>query len=123
MKIRIKGNSLRFRLTRPEIKKLSETGFLEERVHFPGSEFSYRVEKTPVQEFSADYRENRIIFSFPQHLLKDWFLSDHIGFEYDQQTTGNNSLHLLIEKDFTCLEKTKEDQRDHYPNPLLKSTA
>jgi len=26
-------------------------------------------------------------------------------------------LHLLLEKDFVCLDNTAEDQSDNYPNP------
>jgi hypothetical protein len=121
MKIRIKGNSLRFRLSRPEVKKFSESGFLEERVHFTGNALIYRVEKTDEHEFSADFIENSICLYFPQRLLKEWIETDRTGFEYLQRITGQELLHLLIEKDFTCLEKTAEDQHDQYPNPLLKS--
>jgi hypothetical protein len=31
-------------------------------------------------------------------------------------------LHLLVEKDFTCLDNVTEDQSDNYPNPLLKES-
>jgi hypothetical protein len=44
--------------------------------------------------------------------LKD---TDKVGF--GNQAAG---LHLLIEKDFTCLDNVDEDQSDNYPNPLLQ---
>jgi hypothetical protein len=39
--------------------------------------------------------------------------TDKVGYE---GTHGN--LHLLVEKDFTCLDNVAEDQSDNYPNPL-----
>ena len=41
--------------------------------------------------------------------------SDKTGFESNQ-----GDLHLLIEKDFTCLDNIEEDQSDNYPNPLAE---
>jgi hypothetical protein len=29
----------------------------------------------------------------------------------------DNSLYLLVEKDFVCLDETSEDQSDNYENP------
>ena len=39
--------------------------------------------------------------------------TDRVGFE--ETVSG---LHLLVEKDFTCLDSIEEDQSDNYPNPL-----
>ena len=41
--------------------------------------------------------------------------TDRIGFENRYE-----ELHLLVEKDFTCLDNVGEDQSDNYPNPLAK---
>jgi hypothetical protein len=39
--------------------------------------------------------------------------TEKVGFE-----AINGALQLLVEKDFTCLDKIDEDQSDNYPNPL-----
>jgi hypothetical protein len=43
--------------------------------------------------------------------------TDKVGFE---NTDGE--LHLLVEKDFTCLDNVAEDQSDNFPNPLAEKT-
>ncbi|HNY40926.1 MAG TPA: hypothetical protein PKJ41_11040, partial [Bryobacteraceae bacterium] len=44
MKLRVKGNSLRLRLTRPEVVRLREDGLVEESADFgAGATFVYRV--------------------------------------------------------------------------------
>jgi hypothetical protein len=41
---------------------------------------------------------------------------DRVGFE-----DTVDQLHLLVEKDFTCLDNVAEDQSDNYPNPLSRN--
>ncbi|WP_375587860.1 DUF7009 family protein [Flagellimonas aurea] len=47
MKIRIKGNSIRFRLTQSEVKQLSETGSIIETTEFGPSKFQYQAKLMP----------------------------------------------------------------------------
>ena len=44
MKIRIKGNSVRVRLTRSEVDHFAETGYLEESTEFGNSHFLYALQ-------------------------------------------------------------------------------
>lgn len=50
----------------------------------------------------------------PETMAESWATTDKVGFE---ETT--DSLYLLIEKDFQCLDNVIEDQSDNFPNPLL----
>ena len=46
MKLRIQGNSLRFRLTRSEVARLHESAIVEETAHFSvESGLTYRIRK------------------------------------------------------------------------------
>jgi hypothetical protein len=51
----------------------------------------------------------------PQKMVSELADTDTVGYENDH---GN--LHLLVEKDFTCLDNVAEDQSDNYPNPLAE---
>ena len=51
----------------------------------------------------------------PESMMAELTNSDKVGFE-----NYNGDLHLLVEKDFTCLENVSEDQSDNYPNPLAE---
>ncbi len=123
MKIRIKGNSLRYRLTRPEVGRFSETGLVEERVNFGSAALSYALCRTEAGELSATFKDNRITLYLPAAFIDEWLHTDKVGFEHRMPLSGMpESLYLLVEKDYTCLDNVEEDQSDNYPNPLLKKS-
>ena len=115
MKIRIKGNSVRFRLTQTEVKQLCEKGSVTEQTLFGDATFGYAVVMGSEKEtMHATFTSNTITLFLPEALGKHWFHNEKVGFEQYQ-----NELYLLLEKDFTCLDNTLEDQSDNYPNPKL----
>ena len=119
MKIRIKGNSIRYRLTKTEISNFGNDGFIEEKTVFPdGSSFSYRLERaTGIDNLAASYSGNRICIFVPKGIASEWTTTDVVGFDHRMKMGEEKELYLLIEKDFVCLDHTFEDQSDNYPNP------
>jgi hypothetical protein len=124
MKIRIKGNSLRYRLTRPEVERFSATGLVEERVNFGDLALTYVLCKTEADALFASFKDNRITLYLPSGLVDEWVNTDKVGFDQQMPLNGTEgNLYLLVEKDYTCLDKVEEDQSDNYPNPLLKKSV
>jgi len=117
MKIRIKGNSLRYRLTKSDMYRLSHEGYLEDRTNFGKRELVYVIQKTSKNELSAFFDDNVICLQIPGSMIEELEKTDRVGFE-DKQ----GDLLLLVEKDFTCLENVDEDQSDNYPNPLAEKS-
>ncbi len=117
MKLRIKGNSLRMRLTKTEVSKLAQTGYLEGQTNFPGSQFIYALQKTDFPNLSATFEHNKIIIFIPALFVKDWPENNVTGLNTKMPLSQTESLYLLIEKDFICLDETIEDQSDNYNNP------
>jgi len=123
MKIRLKGNSLRYRLTRPEVERIADTGLVEERVNFGPATLSYALCRTEAVELSATFEDNRITLYLPAAFIDEWLHTDKVGFEHRMPLNGTGEqLYLLVEKDYTCLDNVEEDQSDNYPNPLLKKS-
>ncbi|MEM1336921.1 MAG: hypothetical protein AAGF96_04185 [Bacteroidota bacterium] len=121
MKIRIKDDSVRFRLTKSEVKALGEEGKIEALTHFNTAVFGYVVVlDADASQLYAEFKYQKIILFLPEKLGKNWFREDRVGFEHFQKINQNRTLHLLLEKDFTCLDNTLEDQSDNYPNPKLQ---
>ena len=116
MKIRIKGNSLRYRLSKTDINTLAEKGYLAEYTDFGPVKFAYAITKADVPHLSATFHEHTITLQMPADMLSQWCNTDVIGFEYN-----DNGMYLLAEKDFQCLDNVAEDQSDNYPNPLAKN--
>lgn len=124
MKIRIKGNSLRYRLTRPEVERFAETGLVEERVNFGSGVLWYVLCGTEAGELSATFVDNRITLYLPVGLVKEWVHTGKVGFEHRMLLNEmEETLYLLVEKDYTCLDNVEEDQSDHYPNPAIKKKS
>lgn len=121
MKIRIKGNSVRFRLTQSEVRQLSETGSVQETTEFASGIFQYQVSLAPdIQNLRATYTHGKIVMLVPETDGKNWFQNEIVGFETDMPLPEGKKLHLLLEKDFACLDNTMEDQSDNYPNPKMQ---
>lgn len=114
MKIRIKGNSIRYRMSKTEVAQFIKTGYLEEAVDFGAQKLIYALKKHDEAAISATFEQNTIIIYMPEHLATEWQAQEKVGF-----AATYNKLSLLIEKDFQCLDNTSEDQTDNYPNPAL----
>lgn len=115
MKIRIKDNSIRFRLTQSEVSELGKNGSVSSFTEFVDRPFIYVIEKTKETTLSAAFIENKIVMKMPEVMVEEWVSTDTVGFD------GQAGLvKLLVEKDFVCIDNTMEDQSDNYPNPNLK---
>ena len=113
MKIRIKGNALRYRLTKKDVQIFSQRGYIEEIIDFGGQTLVYALEQHNLNTLMATFENNKITLLMPATMAAEWELTERVGFE-----GTDNNLFILIEKDFKCLDNVAEDQSDNYPNPL-----
>ncbi len=116
MKLRIQGNSLRLRLTQPEVSELAGQGRVESRIEFaPRHSLTYAVESSPqAPSVSAHFRDNAIVVTVPATTVKDWAEGEQITIEGAQSA----NFQVLVEKDFQCLHKPEKRDPDAYPHPL-----
>jgi hypothetical protein len=119
MKIRIKGDTIRFRLTKTEVATLCAIGYVEEITHFGEQDFKYAIQSKNMESLEASYKQDTILLSISDQLIKGWDINETVGFETSMSVDANKTLHLLIEKDFVCLDERIEDQSDNYPNPKM----
>lgn len=119
MKIRIRGNSVRYRLTRTDIRNMATIGFVEEMTEFPGGTvFRYRLQKkVGIGQMEASYTDNEVCICLPEELVREWTETEKVGYAHRVDLGNGKELSLLVEKDFACLDHTTEDQSDNYPNP------
>jgi len=114
MKIRIKGNSIRYRMSKPDVEQFLRLGYLEETVDFGKQNLVYAIEKYNEPKLCACFEQNKITLFMPEHMAISWQAPESVGF-----SGYYHKLYLLIEKDFQCLDNVAEDQTDNYPNPAL----
>ena len=118
MKLRIKGNSIRIRLTKTEVANFATTGYWEESTQFGNTALVYAIQRSnAVSELSAQMEGTKITLLIPEATANHWTGSEEVGFQNQYKLPAGGELFLLIEKDFVCLDNTFEDQSDNYPNP------
>jgi len=119
MKIRIKGNSLRLRLSQAEVKNMEELCTVEDRIDFGGSQLTYRLTVNNTNSTAVSFENNVIQVKVSQSTISKWLAEDQVGFSDDIQLSGNESLKILVEKDFQCLTvREGEDESDLFQNPV-----
>lgn len=118
MKIRIQGNSVRYRLTRSEVALLKKDGHYKQQTAFNGKDFIYAVAaKENITGLQAEFKEDTITLYLPKKESLTWPDIDRVGYENKMVLNDGQILNLLLEKDFVCLDERVEDQSDNYPNP------
>lgn len=120
MKLRIKDNSVRLRLTRSEVDALRASGFMASKIDFPGGrELRYRLESSPASVSpAAFFADNAVTVRLPETAVLAWATSDQVSLQGDQLLDNGAMLTILVEKDFACLTKREgEDESDMYPHP------
>ena len=122
MKLRIKGDSVRLRLTRSEVELISALEAVEATCRFGprhGQALRYRlVPSHEAEHMEARFEAGTVTVVLPAQLARGWATNEEVGFESVQPLDGEASLRLLVEKDFKCLTpRVDENESDHYPPP------
>jgi len=121
MKIRMRGDSLRLRLTQSEVQAMVDTGVVEEVVAFgpsPAASLHYLL-KSEGDAIQAMLEGTRIVVRAPEAVVRTWAMNNEsVGFEATQDAGNGHTLRILVEKDFACLvERPHETNADAFPNP------
>jgi hypothetical protein len=120
MKLRIRANSLRLRVTRPELETLANGGRVVERIPFAGgAELKYELSvDANAPAFAANFRDNLISVRIPASEFRQWQREDQVSLRATQAAGSAAELSILVEKDFPCLTKREgEDDSDAFANP------
>jgi len=115
MKIRIKDNSVRFRLTKSEVAALGKMGVVSSTTEFADRPFVYKIESSEDEQISVLFTDNTMVLKMPELFISEWISTERVGFD-----AQSGLVKVLIEKDFACIDNTLEDQSDNYPNPSLQ---
>lgn len=120
MKIRIKGNSVRIRISKSELNEFAQNGVLQEETDFGIQKFSYKlISRAQESPLDAAYTNQAIEIYVNQQEAQNWANTELVGIKHYKPLANNNNLFLLLEKDFKCIDnEAMEDQSDNFDNPL-----
>ena len=121
MKLRIRGNTLRLRLSRNEVDSVAQGKEVEESTSFPGGgKLQYVLKQTPSDTSVVKINEGDdscINILVDENKAKQWAKSEEVGL-FGSQPLVLGSLELLIEKDFACRNpRDGVEDSDSFPNP------
>ena len=120
MKLRIKGESVRLRVSRPDLERLMQEGRIEESIHFglrPDEKWTYALELVSQEgAISMRYAGNEFALLLSKSEAKKWVETETVGI-YGEVQGGAGCLELIVEKDFACLDRQDEENADTFPNP------
>ena len=116
MKIRTTHNSIRYRLRKSELEVLKTDGHVVESVSFPNNRelksALHISDKIKSCEVSFDGQSIKI--SLPAELAYQWISTNEVSIERAIALADGAQLHILIEKDFPCLDRSNEDKSDTF---------
>ena len=126
MKLRIRGNSIRLRLTKSEVVQFDKTGKVEEIVEFGFEKayLGYQLHSSPDDvRIEAKFEDDLLCITIPKKEADNWVNSERVGIDAVQEIGDGRSLHVLVEKDFACLTpRAYEDESDAFSHPLAADT-
>lgn len=122
LKLRIRDNSIRLRLTQSEVDEVRVKGLVRGHTSFAGGNaFSYLLESSPATvKPEAHISNNELSVRVPQRDIWQWADSDEVSIASAQILDDGDELKILVEKDFACLApRDGEDESDMFPHPRV----
>ena len=120
MKLRIRGNTLRLRLSQDEVAAMESAGQASDAITFPnGEKLAYvLIADDGIDGPRASFAGGAITVSVPQSTLTVWLEPAEVSIHGTQPLPEGDQLKILVEKDFACLvPREGEDQENLFPNP------
>jgi len=121
MKLRIKGDSLRLRVSRAELARLLAGERVDDTIHFgptPEARLTYALESVSGGVCaSVRHSATEIAIILSEGQLRSWGEAGRVGIYTTVDVGLAVRLELIIEKDFACLDRTDEDGEDTFANP------
>jgi hypothetical protein len=120
MKLRIKGNSMRLRVSPSEMKRLLSDGRIEEIIRFgsePDAKLTYALEQAASkEEITVSYRPHEVVVVLSTENARSWAEGEQVGIYGTIDVGSGDQLSVVVEKDFACLDRN-EGNEDTFANP------
>ena len=116
MKLRIKGDTIRLRLTQSEVSAVADGDAVVETTSL-AQPFTYALE-TSGESIGAVFAAGRMTVNIPHSVAAQWAGTEEVSLRGRE-----GDVEILVEKDFACLiPREGEEDPDAFPNPLASST-
>ena len=127
MKLRIKGNSLRLRVSRSELERILAGEEVAETIRFaaaPEAKLTYALERgSHAGGANVRYGAQEVTVVLSEEQSERWSQESEVGVYTAVEIAPEGSLELIVEKDFACLDRSDADNKDTFANPLMGSVC
>lgn len=120
MKIRIRGNTIRYRLDKQDINALRQTGKVEADTTIGSQALHFCIKAKETATAAVKLEAFGLHLSLPQQQVRQWTGTDQVGIEAELPNADGSVLKILVEKDFKCLTQRDEDDSQAFDNPLAE---
>lgn len=125
MKLRIKGMSLRLRVSLSEVTRVRAGFRIEETIHFTdsdGAALTYGLESAKQHSpVTLRYKERNVTVVLSEEQARNWTGGNDVGVYCSLSVGSKGFLEVIVEKDFACLDGSEADEEDTFPNPLART--
>ena len=125
MKLRIKGDSMRLRVSRSELARLLGGERVEDTIHFSlaqGNHLTYALESARQPEpVRIECGAQTVTVILSDQRMKSWGGDTEVGIYGSIELGGSDSLEVIVEKDFACLDRSEAENSDAFANPHAES--
>lgn len=118
MKIRLRGNSIRYRLDKTDIELLETIGKVESITHIGAGTLHFCLRGKDITDPVIKLEQDGVHLLVPLPQLAAWYAPDQVGFELILPNADGSELKILVEKDFKCLTERNEDESQSFDNPM-----
>ena len=113
MNIRIRGNSIRYRL---DITTLQEQQEVKEATTIGAGELYFSILSCS-GEAAIQLASASVQLSLPTSQIQQWANTTEVGDKLQLPNPDGSVLQLLVEKDFKCFAEREKDQSQAFDNP------
>jgi len=119
MKLRIRNNSLRLRITKTELKTFAAERKVACTINFPdGEKMRYELAWSEDESYDACFVGGNIFVAVAKSAGQKWLEESEVSIDHKLAISDGSLFRLLVEKDFQCLsERKEEDESDMFINP------
>ena len=122
MKLRIREQSVRFRLSPEDVASLGRGESVLVSLNLGAEQtFTYGLEMSGTSLLGVKSVRSGVVIQCPVEMLRKLAETDEVGFERVIDLGGEGSVTVLVEKDFKCLVPRGEDDGNTFPNPNATS--
>jgi len=110
MKLRIRGNSIRLRVTKTELATIADTGKAGDVVRFSSDQsLRYGIEVRPTGAVTATFAGDALLVTLPKARLDLWLRPNEVSVEGSQPIGAGKVLQIMLEKDDPARRRGGED--------------